>query len=54
MDLPEKYREVIYLYYYEEMTTKEMAKILKMNENTIKSRLKRAKAILKEQLGGSL
>ncbi|MEC3882136.1 sigma-70 family RNA polymerase sigma factor [Halobacillus sp. HZG1] len=54
MELPAKYREVIYLYYYEEVTTKEMAKVLKKNENTIKTRLKRAKVILKEKLGGSL
>lgn len=54
MKLPTKYREVIYLYYYEELNTREMAKVLRINENTIKTRLKRAKVILKEQLGGSL
>ena len=54
MKLPTKYREVIYLYYYEELNTREMAKVLRINENTIKTRLKRAKVMLKEQLGGSL
>ncbi|TGB03606.1 sigma-70 family RNA polymerase sigma factor [Halobacillus salinus] len=52
MKLPEKYREVIYLYYYEDSTTREIVKVLKKNENTIKTRLKRAKVILKERLGG--
>ncbi len=54
MNLPTKYREVIYLYYYEELNTREMAKVLRINENTIKTRLKRAKVMLREQLGGSL
>ncbi|UOQ44910.1 sigma-70 family RNA polymerase sigma factor [Halobacillus salinarum] len=54
MRLPSKYREVIYLYYYEELTTREVAEVLKRNENTIKTRLKKAKAMLRKQLGGSL
>ncbi|MGP4062926.1 sigma-70 family RNA polymerase sigma factor [Halobacillus sp. H74] len=53
MDLPTKYREVIYLYYYEDLTTREIAQVIKKSENTIKTRLKRAKVILKEQLGGT-
>ena len=48
--LPLKYREVILLHYYEEMTTKEMAQFTKVPESTIKSRLQRARVLLKEQL----
>lgn len=50
MNLPINYREVIYLFYFEEMTIKDIAHVTKINENTVKTRLKRAKEILKEQL----
>jgi RNA polymerase sigma-70 factor, ECF subfamily len=49
MKLPLKYREVIFLYYYQELKVREMAVVLNVNENTIKSRLVRAKNILKNQ-----
>jgi RNA polymerase sigma-70 factor, ECF subfamily len=45
-----KYREVVYLYYYEELTTKEISQLTKENENTIKTRLNRAKKMIKNQL----
>ncbi|WP_340689442.1 sigma-70 family RNA polymerase sigma factor [Halobacillus kuroshimensis] len=54
MDLPDKYREVIYLHYYEDLSTREMADVLKKNENTLKTRLKRARVLLKQRLGGTL
>ncbi len=50
MELPIKYRIVIHLFYYEEMSIKEISNILKMNENTIMSRLHRGRKILKEVL----
>ncbi|MDD6797141.1 MAG: RNA polymerase sigma factor [Bacteroides sp.] len=50
--LPEKYSNVIYLYYYEEYSISEIAKMLDSNENTIKSILKRGRDKLKEMLGG--
>ncbi len=50
--LPEKYRDVIYLFYYEEYTAVEIAKILKKKENTVYTWLSRAKNILREKLGG--
>lgn len=50
LQLPRKYRLVIYFYYYEEYKIKEIAKILKMNENTIKTNLRRAKEMLKKIL----
>ncbi|MEH7255771.1 sigma-70 family RNA polymerase sigma factor, partial [Neobacillus niacini] len=45
--LPIKYREVITLYYYEGLTIEEISEILKINRNTIKTRLKRARMKLK-------
>lgn len=48
--LPEKYRIVIYLYYYEQYKVHEMSKILKISEGTIKSQLSRAREFLKKEL----
>ncbi|AJH08299.1 RNA polymerase sigma factor, sigma-70 family protein [Bacillus thuringiensis HD1002] len=50
MSLPIKYREVIYLFYYEELSIKEIATVIEVKENTIKTRLKKAKELLKEGL----
>jgi len=47
LQLPIKYREVITLYYYEELSIEEISQILKMNRNTIKTRLNRARMNLK-------
>ncbi len=52
MRLPVKYREVIYLYYYEEYSVSEIARILNRKENTVKSDLRRARERLKEVLTG--
>ena len=54
LNLPPKYKDVVYLYYYEGYTTAEIAKHLKSAEVTIRSRLSRARNILKDQLGGEL
>ncbi|UGB28701.1 sigma-70 family RNA polymerase sigma factor [Metabacillus sp. B2-18] len=50
MNLPIKYREVIYLYYYEELLIKEIALLIEKKESTVKTRLKRAKELLKDSL----
>lgn len=50
MTLPIKYREVIYLFYYEEMPLKEIAVVTDTGINTVKTRLRRAKELLKERL----
>ena len=47
------YREVIIFYYYEEMTTVEIARLLELPEGTIKTRLKRAREQLKVKLQSS-
>lgn len=52
LQLPPKYKDVIYLFYYEGYTAVEIAKILKKKENTIYSWLSRARAQLKHELGG--
>ena len=49
---PQKYREVLYLHYCEQYTVSEIAIILKTNENTVKTRLKRGREKLKSIYGG--
>lgn len=48
--LPEKYREVLHLYYQEGYPTKEISKILNRNENSVRSDLKRGREALKQVL----
>lgn len=50
--LPEKYREVIYLYYYEGYKINEIARILKKGEATIKTQLSRGRGLLNDMLKG--
>ncbi len=50
IDLPLKYREALYLYYYEEMKIKEIATILDIGESGVKSRLQRGRNMLGERL----
>lgn len=52
LKLPPKYRDVIYLFYYEGYSALEIAAILKKNENTIYTWLSRARTQLKSTLGG--
>ena len=52
LKLPEKYRNVIYLFYYEGYSAVEIAKILERKENTIYTWLARAKELLRNNLGG--
>ncbi|WP_373216081.1 RNA polymerase sigma factor [Ruminococcus sp. 5_1_39BFAA] len=52
LDLPEELRILVTLYYLEGFSQKEISKILEMREGTIKSRLSRARKILREKLEG--
>ncbi|MBD5474499.1 MAG: RNA polymerase sigma factor [Lachnospiraceae bacterium] len=52
--LPDKYRIPILLYYMEGLSIAEIAALLQMSENTVKTRMRRAKKILKERLEGQL
>lgn len=51
MSLSEKYRTVLYLFYYEELTVKEIASVLKLRQSAVTTRLSRARALLKKRLG---
>jgi RNA polymerase sigma-70 factor (ECF subfamily) len=52
MELTLKYRTVIHLHYYEDMSVVEISRALNIKESTIKSQLHRAKAMLKDKLKG--
>lgn len=52
LSLPDKYKNVVYLHYYEGYTAVEISRILNKNVNTIYTLLSRSKKILKEKLGG--
>lgn len=51
LSLPEKYRNVVYLHYYEGYTAPEISRMLGKNVNTIYTHLTRSKKILREKLG---
>lgn len=50
MALEPRYRVVIYLYYYEQYTVKEIAKLLHISSSNVSTRLYRAREILKKRL----
>lgn len=50
MNLPEKYRGVIHLHYFEGYHVNEIAKIMNIGESTVKMRLKRGRDLLKIKL----
>lgn len=51
LNLPTKYKQVIYMYYYEGYTTVEIAKMLNTKESTIRTHLLKGRQILKEKIG---
>lgn len=51
MELPDRYKTVIYLYYYEGYNSAEIAKILRKPKATIRYHLHEARNLLKERLG---
>lgn len=51
MKLPKKYRIPIHLFYFEGYTTEEIGRITKTNSQTIRTRLSRARNMLKKSLG---
>ena len=52
LKLPQKYRTVIHLFYYERLSLEEISKILNQNINTTKTQLSRAREKLKNNLKG--
>ena len=52
--LPEKYRIVVHLFYFEEFSVQKIGKVLNQSESTTKSQLHRARKMLKELLEGDV
>jgi RNA polymerase sigma factor (sigma-70 family) len=50
LQLPLKYREVTIYYYFAELSVLEVSQILLISDNTVKTRLRKARALLKNQL----
>lgn len=50
--LPDKYKDAVYLHYYEGYKTDEVAHMLGEKPSTIRNRLRDARALLKKALGG--
>lgn len=50
--LPAKYKDVVYLHYYEGYSTAEVAKILERPPGTVRAQLTEARGMLRERLGG--
>lgn len=50
--LPSKYKDVVYLHYYEGYSAAEIGRILNKNVNTVYTLLSRAREQLKQTLGG--
>lgn len=50
--LPEKYKAVIHLHYYEGYSVAEIGEILRLGESAVKMRLKRGRELLKQEMGG--
>ncbi len=49
-ELPEQYRVILYLHYYEGYSLKEIAMLLRVNPSTLRSRFAKAKEIMKTYL----
>nr|WP_300005227.1 sigma factor-like helix-turn-helix DNA-binding protein [Tissierella sp.] len=54
MELPKKYRTVIHLFYYEDMSISDISTTLDIKEGTIKSQLHRGRILLKNILEGEI
>lgn len=52
MRLPKKHKEVVLLYYYEDMNQSEIAEILNVSVTTVHRRLEKARILLKDMLEG--
>ena len=46
--LPEKYKTIIILHYYDDMKIKDISNVLKISESAVKKRLERARNLIKE------
>ena len=48
--LPEKYRVVLILFYWDSLSIKEIASVLKFSEDAVKKRLERARNLIKQEM----
>ena len=49
-ELPPKYRQIVYLHYYEEYSIRDIAEMMKLSETAVKTRLLRARQKLKSAM----
>lgn len=54
LQLPIKFRRVIHLFYYENMSIDQISRVLSLKEGTVKSQLSRARKMLKSKLEGDV
>jgi len=54
LSLPARYREVVFLFYYEDMKLAEIAQLLKISASTVSDRLRKARAMLRKALEGGM
>ena len=52
LSLPPKYKDVVYLHYYEGYTAPQISRILGKNVNTIYTLINRSRQLLRDKLGG--
>ena len=52
LSLPTEYKTVVYMYYYEGYSTEEITKHLRCPSATVRTRLARARKLLRSMLGG--
>lgn len=52
LKLPQKYRAVIHLFYYEDLSVEQISKYLHINASTVRSQLSRGRSLLKASLEG--
>ncbi len=52
LSLPKKYKDIVYLFYFEGYSANEISKITGKKENTVYTLLARARTLLKNMLGG--
>ncbi len=54
LQMPESYREPLVLYYRQTQSTKEVADVLELSEDTVRTRLHRGRKMLKEQVASMI
>lgn len=52
--LPARYREVVFLFYYEDMKLAEIAQLLRISVSTVNDRLRKARELLRKALEGGM